>query len=164
MTDEYYLRVAINLARQSAEIGGDPFGALLVFQDKIVAKSVDKSVEESDPTCHAELSVIRDYCRNSKILSLEGYTLYSSSEPCIMCSGAIHWARISRVIFSVPQELLQRFSGGRRKPGCKDLINSGSQKVEIIGPLLAEEGIKIFQDYPLNPKMERHSKLWSVTK
>ena len=136
MDDKYFIRIAIGLARESAEKGGDPFGAVLVYRDKVVAKSVDRSVEKSDPTCHAELSLISEYCRNNGIHSLEGYTLYSSTEPCVMCSGAIKWANISRVVFSVPQEVLQKFSNGRKKPGCESLINSGKRKIEVVGPLL----------------------------
>ena len=160
MDDKYYLKIAIDLARESAEKGGDPFGAILVCGDKVVAKSTDKSVEKSDPTYHAERSLISEYCQANKILSLEGHTLYSSTEPCIMCSGAIKSANISRVVFSVSQELLQQYSGGRKKPGCESLINSGKRKIEVVGPLLSDEGVKVFQEFPLIPKAERHRRLF----
>jgi tRNA(Arg) A34 adenosine deaminase TadA len=62
----------------------------------------------SDPTAHAELVVISEYCRQQRILDLDGYTLYSSAEPCVLCAGAIKWAHISRVVFSVTQAMLHR--------------------------------------------------------
>lgn len=159
MNDEYYIQIVINLFREAAEKGADPFGAILVNNDKVVAKSIDQSVEKSDPTYHAELSLISEYCRGNKIFSLGGYTLYSSTEPCVMCSGEIKWANISRVVFSVPQELLQQYSGGKEKSTCESVVNTGHKKIEVIGLLLPKEGIKVFKDYPLDRKEERYRKL-----
>jgi tRNA(Arg) A34 adenosine deaminase TadA len=160
MDDKYYLKIAIDLARESAEKGGDPFGAILVYKDNVVAKSTDRSVEKSDPTYHAELSLIREYCQTNKIFSLEGHTLFSSTEPCIMCAGAIKSANIPRVVFSVSQAVLRTYSGGRKKPGCESLVNSGNRRIEVVGPLLPDEGKKVFEEFPLIPKAERHHRLF----
>ena len=75
---------------------------------------------------------------------LDGYTLYTSTEPCVMCAGAIHWARISRVVFSVSQAMLQAITGGLPKPTAASLINSGRQRAEVVGPLLPDEGLRVF--------------------
>jgi tRNA(Arg) A34 adenosine deaminase TadA len=158
--DEKYIKIVINIARQSAKNGNDPFGAILVYNNIIVHKSQDISVVSSNPILHAELNVISEYCSNNKIFSLDGYTLYCSAEPCIMCSGAIHWAKISRVVFGITQERLQKISGGNKKPNCKDLINIGKREIEIIGPILEEEGLKVFEEYPLIKKEIRHRKLY----
>ena len=115
---ERYIREVNKLAYQSAQRGNDPFAALLVKDDTIVASTMDFSVEKSDPTAHAELDLIRNFCQEKNIFSLEGYTLYSSSEPCVMCSGAIHWAKIKHVVFSVSQQKLNGASNGKRKPSC----------------------------------------------
>jgi len=160
MNDKYFIKRAIELSIKAAKKGADPFGAVLVFNNQIVAESSDTSVSQSDPTQHAELSLISKYCKKNKFFSLEGYTLYSSTEPCVMCSGAIHWAKISRVVFSVPQELLQKHSKGKIKPSCESMINTGSKKIDIIGSILVGEGLKVFEEYPLIPKLERHKKLF----
>lgn len=157
--DEKFIRVAIDLAREAKRNGADPFGALLVQDDVVVCKSCDRSVELSDPTSHAELSVIREYCRAHKVFSLKGYTLYCSTEPCAMCSGAIHWARVSRVVYSVTQEMLQGRTGGRRKLKCQGIINSGQRQTEVVGPVLPEEGIAVFEGYAFESKVSRHSRL-----
>jgi tRNA(Arg) A34 adenosine deaminase TadA len=128
----------------------------LVFENKIVHTSTDVSVAESDPTAHAELNVIRTYCRNNNIFSLKGFTLYSSTEPCVMCSGAIHWARISKVVFSVSQASLKTVSQGTPKPSCASLLSYGGAKPEVIGPVLEDEGLGILKKYPSVPKIERH--------
>ncbi|HEY4721817.1 MAG TPA: nucleoside deaminase, partial [Anaerolineae bacterium] len=124
-SDDQFLRLAIDLARQARRRGVEPFAAVLVFDDVVVHQAIEGRVETSDPTFHAELRVISEYCRVARRLSLKGYALYASTEPCPMCAGAIHWARLSRVVFSVSQAMLQRLSGGSPKPGCAGIINTG---------------------------------------
>jgi tRNA(Arg) A34 adenosine deaminase TadA len=158
--DEYFIKIVYGLARESAKNGSDPFAAILVLNNKICHKSLDISVKSSNPTLHAELNVISEYCSTNKIFSLEGYTLYCNVEPCIMCSGAIHWSRISKVVFGISQKNLQNISKGKQKQKCEDIINIGTKKIEIIGPLLEEEGLNIFNEFPLIRKEERHFKLY----
>lgn len=162
--DKKYIRLTHQLARESAKKGFDAFGALLVLDDEIKATSIDKCIAYSDPTAHAELVLISEYCRENKLIDLEGYTLYTHVEPCVMCSGAIHWAKISRVVFSVSQEMLQGVSGGKKKPTCEELINTGNKKTEIIGPILAEEGMRVFRDFPFQSKKERHRQYHKIVK
>ena len=154
-SDETFLRMAISLARQARDSGADPFGAVLVRDGVVVHQGQDLSLERSDPTAHAELSAISEFCRRENVISLEGYTLYSSTEPCPMCSGAIHWARISRVVFSVPQARLQQLSGGRTKPACDSIVNMGRRRVDVVGPLLLDEGLAVFEGYRFISKAER---------
>lgn len=156
---EQYIREVNKLAYQSAQKGNDPFAALLVKDDKIIASTMDVSVAKSDPTAHAELDLIRNFCQEKKLFNLEAYTLYSSSEPCIMCSGAIHWAKIKRVVFSVSQQKLNTESNGKRKPSCDSIVNIGKSKVEVVGPILEDEVFQVFLDFPLVPKIERHKKI-----
>lgn len=151
-----YIREVNAIARRSAENGFDPFGAILVNDNQVVASSMDKCIQYSDPTAHAELVLISEYCRTHHLISLEGYTLYCNVEPCIMCSGAIHWARVSKLVFSVSQAALQSVSGGKVKPGCRDLINTGNKSIDIVGPVLAEEGLRVLQQYPFTSKKEKH--------
>lgn len=158
--DAHFLRLAIKLAAEARDAGADPFGAVLVRDGVVLARGRDRSVEASDPTYHAELSVISAYCREKQVFSLEGCTLYCSTEPCPMCAGAIHWARISRVVFGLSQAMLNEISGGRLKPGSEPIINMGSARTEVIGPLLAEEGRAVFENYDWQPKHERHHVLF----
>ena len=144
------------LALASAEQGFDPFGALLVGEGQVLASSMDKCIQYSDPTAHAELVVISEYCRGQQLISLEDCTLYCNVEPCVMCSGAVHWARISRVVFSVSQTMLQGVSKGKLKPRAADLINTGGKTIEVIGPLLSEEGMAVLEAHPFRSKKQRH--------
>lgn len=72
-----------------------------------------------------------------------------------MCSEAIHWARISKVVFGISQAHLQSVSGGKLKPAGSDLINIGNQKVEIVGPVLETEGMAILKKFPFRSKKEK---------
>lgn len=154
LSDEVFLRRAIELAHEGRRRGSDPYGAVLVKDGQMVLETFDRCVESSDPTFHAELSLISNYCRQHHLFELPGYALYASTEPCPMCAGAIHWSRISRVVFSVSQAMLQERSGGSPKLSCDTILNT--QRVEIIGPLLVEEGLKVFEGYTFVPKVERH--------
>lgn len=156
---EFFIRQANQLAWDSAEEGMDPFAALLVKDGEVVASSKDRCITYSDPTAHAELVVISEYCRLAKLISLEGMSLYCNTEPCVMCSGAIHWSRISTVIFSVSQKGLQQFSGGKPKPSCEPMINIGGKETTVIGPVLEKEGLKVFESFPFLSKKERHARL-----
>jgi len=157
--EEIFLKRAIELAFIARNKGEDPFGAVLVKDGEIVYETHDGCIESSDPTLHAERRVISEYCKKEKIISLEEYELYSSTEPCSMCSGAIHWAKISKVVYSVTQEMLQEKSGGKPKIGCEEILNSGNRKIEIIGPLLSQEGLKVYDGYKFISKKERHDKI-----
>ncbi len=154
--DDIFLRRAIQLAGEARAAGADPFGAVLVRDGVILHQGRDRCVEVSDPTFHAELSVISEYCRSAGVFALDGCTIYCSAEPCPMCAGAIHWAQVSRVVFSISQAMLQAMSGGRPKPPAEPLVNMGRRRIAVIGPLLAEEGLAVFEGYTWTSKVERH--------
>ena len=152
---------AMIIALQQAQIakskGEDPFGAVLVnSKNEICYYSHSKSIELSDPTAHAELSAIREYCQMIKKVYLADYTIVCSGEPCVMCAGAIKWAKIKRVVFSIPQSYIQKISGGKLKPSCNSIVNTGSTIIEIISEYMFEEGKEIFKDYSFKPKEKRN--------
>ncbi|MEM9928212.1 MAG: nucleoside deaminase [Bacteroidota bacterium] len=160
MTDKDFIRQTYQLAQTSAEAGFDPFGALLVLDGEVVAATADRCIVYSDPTAHAELILISEFCRQHKLISLAGYTLYCNVEPCVMCSGAIHWARLDRVVYGVSQASLQNTSGGKPKPGCRDLINTGGKPIEITGPVLEAEGQELLARFPFTSKKKKHKEYW----
>lgn len=155
MNDETFIKRANELAEIAKQNHEDPFGAVLVKDGVIVHETHDGCIAYCDPTMHAERRLITEYCSQNKVMSLEGYTLYSSSEPCAMCSGAIHWSRISRVVYGIPQERLNRQSGGRKKLSCTEILNQGKIKVEVTGPILEESSFDVIKDYTFIPKKDR---------
>ncbi len=142
-TDKNFLRLALAEAHLARERGEDPFGAVIVQAGQIVARSGSRELELGDPLAHAEVLAIRTACHTLNTLSLRGCTLYSSTEPCLMCSGALKWAGIDRVVFSMPQSALQALSGGLKKPSCAELVNIGNRRIEVMGELLLDEGLAV---------------------
>lgn len=89
---------AIELARQGMKRGdGGPFGAVVVKDGAIVGEGWNRVVSGLDPTAHGEINAIRDACARLGSFSLEDCEIYTTGQPCPMCLGAIHWARIRRV-------------------------------------------------------------------
>jgi guanine deaminase len=97
---EKFMRIAIKLAEENVDNGlGGPFGAVIVKDGKLVAKSANKVTTKIDPTAHAEVSVIRLASKKLKTFDLSGCVIYTSCEPCPMCLGAIYWAKISKIYY-----------------------------------------------------------------
>ncbi|MFC4455143.1 nucleoside deaminase [Deinococcus sonorensis] len=156
-SDEDGLRLAFRAAVHARQRGEDPFGAVIVQGQTVLASSGSRELELGDPTAHAEVLAIREACQTLRTLSLVECTLYASTEPCIMCSGALKWAGIERVVYSVPQSALQAASGGLQKPGCAQLVNTGRRHIEIVGPLLQAEGLAVLADHVFTPKALRYA-------
>ena len=87
--DEIFMGKAIELSALAVEHGNEPFGAVLVRDGEIVYTNENQIHSAADPTFHAEAGLIRRFCRETHITDLSDYTLYSSCEPCFMCSGAM---------------------------------------------------------------------------
>lgn len=102
MTDhDKFMRMAIELAENNVVQGqGGPFGAVIVKDGMVVARSANKVVPTNDPTAHAEVSAIRLACAELGTFNLEGCVIYTSCEPCPMCLGAIYWARIDHIYYA----------------------------------------------------------------
>lgn len=95
------MRMAIDLAENNVVQGqGGPFGAVIVKDGMVVARSANKVVPTNDPTAHAEVSAIRLACQELETFNLEGCVIYTSCEPCPMCLGAIYWARIDHIYYA----------------------------------------------------------------
>ena len=99
-TKEDFLREAIRVASDNVASGGGPFGAIVVRDGEVVARAANRVTTSNDPTAHAEVEAIRKACRVLGTFQLEGCEIYSSSEPCPMCLGAVYWARPKAVYFA----------------------------------------------------------------
>jgi tRNA(Arg) A34 adenosine deaminase TadA len=144
-TELAHLRRAIALAHSAREHGNHPFGALLVSADgEILAEAENTVNTESDCTGHAETNLVRLASKRFDLPTLACSTLYTSTEPCAMCAGAIHWSGISRVIFALAEDQLYQLTGVdlsneiMRLP-CREVFARCRRPIEVIGPLLEEE-------------------------
>lgn len=97
---EKFMHRAIELARQGMRKGaGGPFGAVIVKDGVIIGEGHNQVVATLDPTAHGEVTAIRDACKNLGTFSLDGCDIYTTGQPCPMCLGAIHWARLRKIYF-----------------------------------------------------------------
>ena len=102
--DQEFIRRAIQLAKEGMDKNaGGPFGAVIVRNGKIVAEGYNKVTSTNDPTAHAEVTAIRNACKELKTFQLDDCILYTSCEPCPMCLGAIYWARFKKVFYALEQ-------------------------------------------------------------
>ena len=91
--------LALAEARQAAEEGEVPIGAVLVQAGEVIARAHNRRENDNDATAHAEMLVIRDACRKLGRWRLSGTTLYVTIEPCPMCAGALVMSRVDRLVY-----------------------------------------------------------------
>lgn len=103
-TDHAFLQEAVQLALDSVDKGGAPFGAVVVQNGRVIARAGNRAKLDCDPTAHAEVAAIRIAGQVLGNAHMPEATLYASCEPCPMCLAAAHWARIPRIVFAAPQE------------------------------------------------------------
>lgn len=95
---------AIELATNSVDCAGGPFGAVVVKEGKIVAEGANCVTLHNDPTAHAEVVAIRNACKELDTFDLSGCEVYTSCEPCPMCLSSMYWAHIDRYYYGCTQD------------------------------------------------------------
>jgi len=138
------MREALALAREAAQAGETPVGAVLVASDgTIVGRARNSPIAGNDPTAHAEILALREAASRLGNYRLPGTTLYVTLEPCVMCAGALVAARVSRLVFGT-RDL--RFGGVRSKFRLADseLLN---HRVEVTEGVLAVECLELLQAF-----------------
>lgn len=100
MSENKFMRMAIELSKESVAKGGGPFGAVIVRDGQVIATGFNSVTILNDPTAHAEVSAIRAACQAVGGFNLKGCEIYSSCEPCPMCLSAIYWAGIDRIYYA----------------------------------------------------------------
>jgi tRNA(Arg) A34 adenosine deaminase TadA len=103
-TDRTFMGVALALARKNASTAeGGPFGAVVVFDGKVVGEGRNQVTRTNDPTAHAEIVAIREAAKKLGRFDLQGCVIYTSCEPCPMCLAAAYWARVDKIVYSATQ-------------------------------------------------------------
>jgi tRNA(Arg) A34 adenosine deaminase TadA len=141
--DETWLRRVIDMSVQSRAAGNHPFAALIVDIDgNILAEAFN--AHSADRTSHAEMVALRHASATYPIERLRKATLYTSAEPCAMCSGGAYWTGIGRVVYAMSEENLLKITGSHPENPtlslpCRTIFESGQREVEVIGPMLEDE-------------------------
>jgi tRNA(Arg) A34 adenosine deaminase TadA len=142
-TDLHHLQKAIAVAWQAREHGNHPFGAILVDENNQVLLQAENSVVTGrDCTGHAETNLMRLATQNFPPEKLETCTLYTSTEPCAMCAGAIYWGNVRRVVYALSEVGLYEIIGPAPDQlllPSRAVFAHSQRKVEVEGPALELE-------------------------
>ncbi|MGW9042473.1 nucleoside deaminase [Streptomyces lydicus] len=151
--DRAHLLTAIDLAAAARKHGNHPFGALLTdATGRVLLTAENTVITEHDVTAHAETNLVRQASRTLTPDQLAGATLYTSTEPCAMCSGAIYWSGIRRVVYALEATDLNVLAGVNPDEPlldlpCRQIFAAGGNTVEVSGPYLDEEAAAVHLGY-----------------
>ncbi len=152
--DEFYLRQSIELAAEARAAGRHPFGSLIVnAAGAVIVEARNNAVRPSgEPTQHAEMLACAAAGKLASEHDLAGSTLYTSTEPCAMCAGAIYWSGIGRVVFALSEKALLGFTGNDKENPtldlpCREVFARGQRPVIVEGPFLEVEAGKVHQGF-----------------
>ena len=143
MTDEIFMRMALEKAQKAKDKDEVPIGAVIVKNGKVIASGFNRMERKQDATCHAEIIAIKKACKKLKSWRLDDCTLFVTLEPCPMCAGAIINARMSRVVFGAYE----------KKSGCAEskypiLSDSGlNHSLPFTGGVLEKECSDLLKNY-----------------
>ncbi|HEX7846562.1 MAG TPA: nucleoside deaminase [Chitinophagaceae bacterium] len=140
MTDEYFMMQAIKEAKKALEDDEIPIGAVVVLNEKIIARGHNMTERLNDPTAHAEMIALTSAFNALGSKYLPEATLYVTVEPCLMCAGALYWSKISKIVWGADDE----------KNGHKRITGSNwpfHPKTQIIHGVMKEECGQLMKDF-----------------
>jgi tRNA(adenine34) deaminase len=145
MTDEYYMMQALKEARRAFDDEEIPIGALVVVNDKIIARGYNMTERLNDPTAHAEMIALTSAFNLLGSKYLPEATLYVTVEPCLMCAGAIYWSKLSRIVYGADDEK----NGYKRTAGANWPFHP---KAELVRGVLKDECANLMKDFFKNKR------------
>lgn len=140
MTDEYYMTQALREAKRAFEADEVPVGAIIVVNDRVIARGYNMTERLNDPTAHAEMIALTSAFNFLGSKYLPEASLYVTVEPCLMCSGGLYWSKIGRVIYGADDEK----NGYRRVTGTNWPFHP---KTELIHGVLREECAQLMKEF-----------------
>ncbi len=140
MTDEYYMMMAIKEAKKAFEEGEVPVGAVVVINEKVIARGYNMVEKLNDPTAHAEMIAITSAFNMLGAKYIPEATLYVTVEPCFMCAGAIYWSKLGKIVYGADDEK----NGYKKTAGANWPFHP---KTELIRGVLKEQCAKLMKDF-----------------
>ncbi|MGO4920316.1 nucleoside deaminase [Maribacter spongiicola] len=135
--DTYFMKKALQEAEYAFEAGEVPVGAVIVVQDRIIARAHNLTEKLNDVTAHAEMQAITSAANFLGGKYLIDCTLYVTLEPCQMCAGALYWSQIGKIVYGAADE--QR--------GCGVMGTTLHPRTKMIGGILADEAASLLQQF-----------------
>src|SRR6476620_5449438 len=140
MSDEHFMQQALKQAQQAFDQGEVPVGAIITINDRIIARGSNQVETLNDSTAHAEILAITTAFNFLGSKYLPDATLYVTVEPCLMCSGALYWSKIGKVVYGADDEK----NSYRRSTGNN---NPFHPKTILIGGVLKEPCATLMKDF-----------------
>jgi len=150
--DLKFVRASFDVAQRARDNGNHPFGALLVDEHgQVLLEAENTVVTERDATGHAETNLIRRASRQYSPDFLAKCTLYTSTEPCAMCAGAIFWGNVRRVVYGLSESELYEMVDDNAEDALRypsrELFARGRKPITVIGPLLEEDARAVHEGF-----------------
>ena len=155
MSDQAFMRMALNAATEAKLVGEVPVGAVVVKDGEVISMAYNQPIGRHDPTAHAEINALRLAAQSVGNYRLVGCTLYVTLEPCAMCAGAMMHARLARVVYGATDP---------KTGACGSVVNLFAEKklnhqTELEGGVLAEECGNILSSFFAERRQQSRSEL-----
>jgi tRNA(Arg) A34 adenosine deaminase TadA len=141
---EAHIGEALDLAREAAGRGDEPFGSVLVRDDEVVMRASNRVVTEDDIRRHPELDLAYRACRTDSARERAATVMYTSTEPCPMCAGGMLSAGFGRVVYSVGANEVVEYTGGGPSTRAATILEGVT---EVVGPVANDAGRRVHEDY-----------------
>nr|WP_297307402.1 nucleoside deaminase [uncultured Flavobacterium sp.] len=136
-TDEYFMRIALSEAKFAFENGEIPIGAVVVANDRIIAKTHNLTETLTDVTAHAEIQAISSAANSIGGKYLKNCTIYITVEPCQMCAGALYWSQVTKIVYGASDN----------KRGFTEMGGKLHPKTEVVTGVLENECSALMKDF-----------------
>jgi tRNA(adenine34) deaminase len=137
---EYFMQLALSEAKK----GDAPYGAVIVKDNKVVAVAHNTVKQNSDPSAHAEINAIRILTAKLKKPSLDGYSIYTTGEPCPMCAAACIWTGISEIVYGASIQDLIDTNQSQINISCEEVISKSFRNIKVTRGILRRECLDLF--------------------
>jgi tRNA(Arg) A34 adenosine deaminase TadA len=141
------MRLAIESAREGIRAGQSPFGCAIASGDGIVAVAHNLVLATTDITAHAETNALRKACRRTGEIHLSGFVAATTCEPCPMCMGALHWARVEVVYYGASIEDAASAGFNELEVPAQSILRRGKSPVALVPGVLRDECRRLFDEW-----------------
>ena len=161
--DHRLLQRAVSVSAEARSNGNMPFGAILADPTgKILLEAENTGVTEANTLFHAETNLMHMAVSSLSLEQIANATLYTSCEPCAMCSGAMYWGGINRMVYAMGEDDLLELTGlhpdnpTMTGVGCRTILNSGQRQIDVSGPHMINEASAVHEGYWTDPAFQYH--------
>ncbi|MBN8859891.1 MAG: nucleoside deaminase [Sphingobacteriales bacterium] len=144
MTDKDYMTIALQEAQKAYDDGEIPVGAVIVMQNKIIARGYNQVEKLNDPTAHAEMIALTSAFNFVGGKYLPEASIYVTVEPCLMCAGALYWSKIGRIVYGAPDEKNGSIS---RPPYQQQGLSPFHPKTIVVAGIMKEEAALLMKSF-----------------